>query len=97
LPFKILGDLNPLWCAVASVGESLTCAKICEVPAPTGTEIVSWRSRFGWVQTRMSYFLDSGPSSPDRKSTALSTRPLGLTATMLTSLVLFFYFSSLLT
>jgi len=40
--------------------QALALVKISGASAPSHRNIVSWKSRFGWVQTHMSYFLDSG-------------------------------------
>jgi len=47
-------------CALASRGQCLACIKMSG-PAPLrGRNIVCRKSRFGWVQTHMYYFMDSG-------------------------------------
>jgi len=61
-PLKFLWGPRPgLWCALASLGQCLASIKLSGVSTPTGWNIVSRKSRFGWVQTHMYYFMDSGP------------------------------------
>jgi len=61
LPLKFFGRPRPsLWCASASLGECLAHVKIWGA-STLGAEIWSLKkSWFGWLQTHMSYFLDSG-------------------------------------
>jgi len=57
-----LGDPIPI-CGVwlTSLGHSLAHVKNLRGQHPVRAKTVSQKSRFGWVQTNMSYFVDSGP------------------------------------
>jgi len=63
LPFKFWGNPRPgLWCALTRFCQSLARAKKTFRGAPPRSRIIVCRkSGFGWVQTRMYDFMDSGP------------------------------------
>jgi len=58
--FNIFGG-SPTRFVVASLGQCLASVKFQGPSPPRGRDIVCWNSRFGWVQTHMPSFLDSGP------------------------------------
>ena len=60
LPLKFWGDPRAsLWCALASLGQSLACVKISGACTPRGRNIVSRKSQF-WVDPNSRVLLFGG-------------------------------------